>query len=218
MIASPLILEKVSLCVKERSLVSALDLTIEPGEIVTLKGPSGCGKSSLLAFISGTLDPSFEASGNVWAGGVELTALRPEHRRIGILFQDALLFPHLSVGDNLAFGLPAEIKGRAARARRVEAALGEAELDGLGDQDPATLSGGQSARVALMRTLLADPAALLLDEPFSKLDAHLRGRMRAFIFGHAKARGLPTLLVTHDVEDAAEAGGPIIDLWNGANS
>ena len=158
----------------------------------------------------GTLDPAFSAAGRVWLGEREITGLPPEARRVGILFQDDLLFPHLSVGDNLAFGLPASVRGRAARRARVEAALAEADLAGFADRDPATLSGGQRARVAVMRTLLAEPRALLLDEPFNRLDAELRDRFRGFVF--TRAARLPTLLVTHDAADARAAAGPMLHL------
>ena len=120
------------------------------------------------------------------------------------------MFPHLSVGENLAFALPPAVRGRRARHERIEAALREADLDGFSGRDPATLSGGQRARVAVMRTLLAEPRALLLDEPFGKLDRALRDRFRAFVFDHARAARLPTLLVTHDEADAAAAGGAVV--------
>jgi putative thiamine transport system ATP-binding protein len=194
-----------------RRLLGPISLSVPGGEAVTVMGPSGSGKSSLLAFLTGTLPHGFTAHGRVRVDGVDITAEPPEARRIGILFQDDLLFPHLSVADNLAFGLPPGV-GRRQRRQRVEAALQEAELAGFGDRDPATLSGGQRARVALMRTLLAEPRALLLDEPFSKLDAALRGRLRRFVFEHARARGLPILLVTHDPDDAQAAGGAILEL------
>jgi putative thiamine transport system ATP-binding protein len=144
--------------------------------------------------------------------GRDVTGLPAEARRIGVMFQDALLFPHLSVGDNLAFGLPAAVRGRAVRQAAVAAALAQAGLEGMYPRDPATLSGGQKARAALMRALLAEPLALLLDEPFSKLDAGLRGEMRRFLFGHLRTRGIATLMVTHDPEDAAEAGGAVVVL------
>ena len=204
-------LDGITLTLGGETLLGPLDLSVRPGTIATLMGPSGSGKSSLLALICGTLDPVFGWSGAVRLGGRDITALPPERRGVGILFQDDLLFPHLSVGDNLAFALPAAVKGRAARRERVEAALSEAGLTGFADRDPATLSGGQRARAALMRTLLAEPHALLLDEPFSKLDAELRSRFREFVFSHARALGLPTLLVTHDPADAAATGGPVIE-------
>jgi putative thiamine transport system ATP-binding protein len=194
-----------------RRLLGPLSLRVPGGQATTLMGPSGSGKSSLLAFLTGTLPPGFAAHGRVLLDGRDVTGLPPEARRIGILFQDDLLFPHLSVADNLAFGLPPGLK-RATRRGRVDAALAEAELDGFGDRDPATLSGGQRARVALLRTLLAEPRALLLDEPFSKLDVALRGRLRRFVFEHARMRGLPILLVTHDPDDAAAADGPVLEL------
>ncbi|MDJ0897037.1 MAG: ATP-binding cassette domain-containing protein [Alphaproteobacteria bacterium] len=205
-------LGEVSIAVDGHRLIERLSLSVAPGEIVTVMGPSGCGKSSLLAYLCGTLDPEFTASGEVWIGEEELSGLPAEARRLGILFQDDLLFPHLSVAENLAFGLPHEVSGRTERRSAVAAALAEAGLAGLGERDPATLSGGQRARAALMRTLLARPRALLLDEPFSKLDADLRDRIRRFVFEHARDAGLPTLLVTHEQRDADLAGGSVIQL------
>lgn len=209
---SRLELDAVSLELAGRRLIGPLGLTVDGGEITTVMGPSGSGKSSLLAFLCGTLDPAFRARGRVLLDGAEIGRLPPERRRLGILFQDDLLFPHLSVAENLAFGLPPGVRGRAARWARIEAALAEADLAGFAERDPATLSGGQRARVALLRTLLAEPRALLLDEPFAKLDVALRQRIRRFVFGHAQAQGLPTLLVTHDPADAEAAGGPVVAL------
>lgn len=203
--------DRLTVRIGERVLIENLSVSIPPGEIVTLMGPSGSGKSTILAHICGTLDRQFEVSGGIRLAGADLAALRPEDRKVGILFQDALLFPHLSVGENLAFGLPPGISWNERR-QRIEAALADAELDGLADRDPATLSGGQKARAALMRTLLAEPRALLLDEPFSRLDAALRDKIRQFVFDHARKAGLPTLLVTHDIEDARSADGPIIEV------
>ena len=207
-----LILEDVALSLGGRPLVGPVTLSVAPSQVTTLMGPSGSGKSSLLAMICGTLDAAFQAQGRVWLGGREITGLAPEHRGVGILFQDDLLFPHLSVGGNLAFALPPRLKGRDVRRAAVDAALAEAGLAGFADRDPATLSGGQRARVAVMRTLLAAPSALLLDEPFSKLDGPLRERFRRFVFDHAARRRLPTLLVTHDPQDAEATEGPLIAL------
>jgi putative thiamine transport system ATP-binding protein len=158
------------------------------------------------------MDRAFTAAGRLTIDGEDITEWVPERRRIGILFQDDLLFPHLSVGGNLAFALQPEIRSREARQKAIENALAEAGLEGFANRDPVTLSGGQRARVALMRTLLASPRVLLLDEPFSKLDARLREDFRRFVFDHAMTRGLPTLLVTHDPADAAAAGGKTITL------
>jgi putative thiamine transport system ATP-binding protein len=200
----------VSLRVGGSDLLAGFDLVVAPGAVTTVMGPSGCGKSSLLSYVCGTLEPVFEAAGEVWLDGAAIHHLAPERRRVGILFQDDLLFPHLSVGENLAFALPPAVRGRRARHERIEAALREADLGGFSGRDPATLSGGQRARVAVMRTLLSEPRALLLDEPFGKLDRALRDRFRAFVFDHARAARLPTLLVTHDEADAAAAGGAIV--------
>jgi putative thiamine transport system ATP-binding protein len=205
-------LDRVTLAISGRTLIESLDVKVAPGERVTIMGPSGCGKSSLLAFVAGTLDPAFAANGEVRIDGEHVDALPPERRRIGILFQDDLLFPHLSVGDNLAFALPPSLRGRTIRRAAVGKALAEADLGGFEGRDPATLSGGQRARVAVMRTLLAAPRALLLDEPFNKLDAQLRADFRRFVFEHARERALPVLLVTHDAADAQAAGGAVVTL------
>jgi len=197
-------------------LVEGLDAQVEPGRCLVVMGASGSGKSSLLAWMAGTLDAAFEAAGELRIGEVDLTALPAEHRRLGQLFQDDLLFPHLTVGGNLAFALPPHVRPRAERQRRIAAALAEAGLSGFEGRDPATLSGGQRARVALLRTLLAEPRALLLDEPFGRLDAHLRQSFRSFVFEHARERALPMVLVTHDAEDAEAAlqacGGRLVRL------
>lgn len=206
-----LVLEQVGLWLGQRRLLGPLDLAIAPGENATLMGRSGSGKSSLLAFLCGTLDPAFGSRGRVRLDGRDILALPPERRRLGILFQDDLLFPHLSVAGNLAFGLPQALD-RETRRARVVAALAEAGLAGFESRDPATLSGGQRARVALLRMLLSEPRALLLDEPFGRLDASLRQRFRRLVFERARARMLPVLLVTHDLEDAEAASGKIVTV------
>jgi len=210
-----LALDGIRIALGDRALVDGLDLTIDAGRCVTLMGPSGCGKSTLLAFVAGFIDPAFEARGRVRVGDDDVTASPPERRRIGILFQDDLLFPHLTVGGNLAFALHERVRDRDERRARVDAALREADLRGFDARHPATLSGGQRARVALMRTLLAEPRALLLDEPFGKLDAPLRDEVRRFVFDHALERALPILLVTHDEADARAAAGPVLRFGDG---
>ncbi len=151
-------------------------------------GPSGSGKSTLLAFIGGFMDGAFTARGRALVGGVDITALPPQERRAGLLFQDPLLFPHMSVGANVAFALPPSVKGRMARLAAAEEALAGVSLDGLSQRDPDTLSGGQKARVALARVLVSAPRMLLLDEPFSKLDAGLRDQMRELVFTRAREK------------------------------
>lgn len=202
----------ISIADTGRSLVADLNLTVEAGSVTTIMGPSGSGKSSLLAFIAGHLEPPLRGSGTAICGKTEISGLPPERRKIGILFQDDMLFPHLTVGGNLNFGLSATVKGRRERMKRIEAALSRSGLDGFAGRDPAALSGGQRARVALLRTLLSGPKALLLDEPFSKLDATMRGDIRDFVFMQAAEQRIPVLLVTHDEEDARIAGGPVFDI------
>ncbi len=209
--AGGLVLRDVAIDLDGEHLVR-LDAAVNPGEVLTVMGPSGVGKSTLLAFVGGFLGRDFRARGRILLNGRDVTALPPERRGIGLLFQDALLLPHLSVAGNLLIGLTPSVKGRVARRQAVEAALAEVGLEGFSDRDPATLSGGQAARVALMRTLLARPEALVLDEPFSRLDVALRGQVRALVFEEARKYGLPVLLVTHDPEDARAAGGPIVEL------
>jgi putative thiamine transport system ATP-binding protein len=196
-------------------------LTIEPlfrevnfcvprGEIVTLMGPSGSGKSTLFAWMVGALSEDFQAQGELWLDARRCDGLPVESRGLGILFQDALLFDPFSVGQNLLLALPERIVGRARR-EAVEQAL---ESAGLGDRyasDPATLSGGERARVSLLRALLAEPQALLLDEPFSRLDKTLRASFRAWVFDAVRARDIPVVLVTHD-EDDIPPGGELIEI------
>ena len=213
-----LVLKGVSIQIEGKALFERFDVRVQPGEITTLMGPSGCGKSSLLSLICGTLEPVFNASGSIRLNGDDISDLPPERRRVGILFQDDLLFPHLSVGENLLFAMPPSIRPKRERKQRMEEALREADLEGFAARDPQSLSGGQRARVALMRTLLASPRCLLLDEPFGKLDRDLRERVRRFVFDHAREAGLPTLLVTHDADDAQAAGGPIITLGGARRS
>ena len=193
------------------ALMAGLNLQVERGAIATVTGTSGSGKSTLLNWLVGDLDPAFQASGELWLAGQPRDQLPVEARGVGILFQDDLLFPHLSVGQNLAFALPAALQGAAARRARVEQTLREIGLDGFHDRDPATLSGGQRARVSLMRALLAEPRALLLDEPFSRLDAELRAQFRGFVFEQIARQRIPTLLVTHDPDDVPP-GGRVLDI------
>jgi putative thiamine transport system ATP-binding protein len=202
-------LRDFSLAIAGRILVQPFSLAVAAGDIVTLMGPSGSGKSSILSYIGGDLPEAFTAKGDVVLNGQSLLSQPPDTRHIGRLFQDDLLFPHMTVGENLMFAVPRLPK--AERLMIVATALERAELTGFADRPPHTLSGGQRQRVALMRALLAKPSAILLDEPFSKLDKSLRGQMRDYVFSHIKARAIPALLVTHDRDDAPE-GGRVLDI------
>jgi len=179
----PLRVDKLSIKLPDGTqLCQELSFNINPGEILVLMGPSGSGKSTILSWLTGTLDNN---------------NLPVEKRSLGLMLQQDYLFPHMSVGENLKFGLRGGSK--LERQSRVNASLKSAGLEGMGNRDPATLSGGQRARVSLLRTLLSEPCALLLDEPFSRLDVTLRSQIRDFTW-HSAAK-LPTLLVTHDDAD-----------------
>jgi putative thiamine transport system ATP-binding protein len=193
----------------DHRLFDPLTCRIGPGRPLTVMGPSGAGKSSLLAWLTGVLPAGLSGEGEVLLDGEPVLVLPAHRRRLGILFQDDLLFPHMTVGENLAFGLPAG-PDRAARRARIEQALARVELSGFAGRDPSTLSGGERARVALLRVLLSEPRALLLDEPFSKLDMTLRDRFRSLVF--QSATHLPVLLVSHDAQDSVAAGGDVLEL------
>ncbi len=191
-------------------LVRDLHLRVPAGVIHTVMGASGSGKSSLLAAICGTLADALRFDGEITLEDERLDALPTEQRRVGILFQQDLLFAHMTVRENLLFAVPASKgphqKSASGQTRedKVRQGLIDLEMADFADADPATLSGGQRARVALMRALLAEPRALMLDEPFSKLDLALRERMRAFVFDLVARRNMPVLLVTHDAADIAD--------------
>ena len=191
-----LLVQNLTLTLAGQPLLRAVNFRVPPGEVVTLMGPSGCGKSTLFAWMVGALDGAFRAQGELWLNDKRTDTLPTEKRRIGILFQDALLFDHLSVGQNLRLALPAS-----------------AELSGFYARDPATLSGGQRARVALLRALLAQPDALLLDEPFSRLDQQLRGSFRQWVFSELQQQHIPVVQVTHDPDDVPP-GGRCLQLAN----
>jgi len=182
-------------------LFSGVSQSIDPGHILAVMGPSGSGKTTLLNIIAGFAASPVRWTGEVQLAGRRLNSLPPQRRRLGLVFQTPLLFPHLSVGQNLGFGMPS---GQSAVLRQatIEQALSTAGLTGFADRDPESLSGGQRARISLLRTLLSQPDALLLDEPFSALDEATKADMRAFTAAQIRNTALPTILVTHDPRDA----------------
>ena len=176
-----------------------INLTVAAGEVMVLLGPSGCGKSTLLHMVAGLLAPD---SGRVWFGGEDYTFRQPETRRFGLMFQDFALFPHLNVLENVMFGLRAQGWRKAAAQQAATAMLDGVALSPQAQQKVWTLSGGQQQRVALARVLVTEPQLLLLDEPFSGLDAHLRAQIQGDTVALIRRRQLPVLWVTHDRQEA----------------
>ena len=195
---------------RQHEQLLSLNEQVKGGEILTVMGPSGSGKSSLLNWLTGTLPSGFNASGEVWLNGKSINDLPAHLRHIGVLYQDALLFSHLSVSGNIAFAMP---KGnKKQRLEKIEHALEQIGLKGMANRHPDNLSGGQQARVALLRMLLSEPKAILLDEPFSKLDTQLRVDTRELVFSQIREHKLPAIMVTHDHSDAEAANGKLITL------
>ena len=199
-------------------LLQGVNLQVAPGQTVALLGPSGSGKSTLLKIIAGLEWPE---SGSVWLDGQDISDWPPEKRRLALMFQDFALFPHLNLQDNVAFGLVEQGMGRAAAREKAQALLQRFGLGGRGAERVDTLSGGEQQRVALGRALITQPRALLLDEPFSALDAELRVSLREEFARHSAEHGMRALLVTHDEAEAramASAawrlqGGGLVSLW-----
>ncbi|RBO82034.1 ATP-binding cassette domain-containing protein [Marinomonas aquiplantarum] len=200
-----------SLTLGQQPLIQDLSFQIQPGEVLSIMGPSGIGKSSLLHFLSGTLNSSLNASGQVFLDKQTLQDRPTNKRKVGLLQQMPLLFPHMSIIENLLFAIPAHIPHRT-RQQKAQQALEKLGIPDKANALPSELSGGQQARVALLRTLLAEPDYLLLDEPFSKLDPALRRDVRAFVLEQIRQSNIPALLVTHDPEDAKAMQGPCLDL------
>jgi ABC-type Fe3+/spermidine/putrescine transport system ATPase subunit len=189
-----------------------LTLDIGGGTVTALLGPSGCGKTTALKLMAGLLDPS---EGRVLFDGRDVTDVPAERRGAVMVFQDHRLFPYLSAGDNVAFGLRMRGVPRRQRRREAQAVLERVGLEGLADRRPAELSGGQQQRVALARALVLQPEVLLLDEPLANLDAHLRHDMRELILDVQRERDLTTVVVTHDQEEAVVLSEDIALLFDG---
>ncbi len=196
-------LNDVAIRAGSHQLFDGFSLTVASGEIVTLMGKSGCGKSTLLQWIAGTLLPAVHATGTICLNGTDLQQLPPYKRNVGMLFQDDLLFPHMSVIDNLLFAIPASVRGAQRQAMAMEA-LATIQLDHYANRATQQLSGGQKSRISLMRMLLSNPTVALLDEPFNALDSHLRQEIRNFVYAHIRHRQIPCIVVTHDAADQSE--------------
>ncbi len=194
-------------------LFEPVSFTVLPGEVFTLMGPSGCGKSSLLSVIAGHTSADFSYQGECYYQQQLLNNLPAEKRNIGMLFQDDLLFPHLNIWENLAIALPNKIK-KTERKKQALETLSQLNLFALADKTPMQISGGQRARISMMRMLLAEPAVVLLDEPFSKLDKSLRSEFRNWVFTQTISRQLPVLMVTHDADDVPSGSKCLHWPWN----
>lgn len=195
---------------QQGKLLLSLNEEVKGGEVLTIMGPSGSGKSTLLNWLVGMLPSDFYANGELYLNQQIITKTASHLRNIGLLYQDPLLFPHLSVEGNIAFAMP---KGdKKTRKDEISEALNQVGLAGMEKRCPQNLSGGQQARVALLRVLLSKPKAILLDEPFSKLDSQLRQETRQLVFEQIQRYSLPAVMVTHDESDAIAAQGKVITL------
>jgi len=195
---------------RNKAPLLSLDESIKGGEILTIMGPSGSGKSTLLNWLSGMLPTGFSAQGVLYFNQHDITTQPSHQRHLGLLYQDSLLFSHLDVAGNIAFAMPKGNKKQKNEA--ITEALAQVGLSGLEHRSVTSLSGGQQARVALLRVLLSEPKAILLDEPFSKLDSQLRSEIRELVFKQIRTRKLPAIMVTHDQSDADAANGKVIHL------
>ena len=187
-------------------------LSIDRGEVVSLLGPSGCGKTTLLRSIAGFIEPE---QGSIRIGGVEVTNTPPHRRRVGLVFQNYALFPHLNVLGNVAYGLKVRRTPTDDVRQRVADALEMVSLSDLGDRYPVQLSGGQQQRVAIARALVLEPEVLLLDEPFNALDAKLRGSMQVELRKLVKRLGMTSIFVTHDQTEALTLSDRIAVMRSG---
>ncbi len=205
-------LERLSKEYNRAIAVDDVSLTIEPGNMIALLGPSGCGKTTCLRMIAGLIRPT---SGDVFVNNAKMTNVPVHRRNIGMLFQNYALFPHLTVEQNIGFGLEMRGIAKADAAKKVADALNLVQLSSFGRRYPAQLSGGQQQRVALGRALVIEPAMLLLDEPLGALDKGLRESMQVELRALQRRLGLTTIMVTHDQDEALTMADKIVVMRDG---
>ena len=207
-----LVIERLEKRFGNVAALKSLSLRVEEGELISLLGPSGCGKTTTLRCVAGFEQPD---AGEILFDAQNITQLPPERRDIGMVFQNYALFPHMTVSQNLAFGLEMRKVSQANVAERVKQALRMVQLDAMLDRYPRQLSGGQQQRVALARALVIEPRMLLLDEPLANLDASLREEMRFFIRDLQQRVGITTLYVTHDQSEAMVMSDRVVVMFSG---
>jgi putative spermidine/putrescine transport system ATP-binding protein len=207
-----LTLEALTRVYGDVAVVSDLSLSVAKGEFISLLGPSGCGKTTTLQMIAGLIEPS---SGRITLDGRDITREKPDRRGLGIVFQSYALFPHMTVAQNVGFGLEMRKIARPERDTRVKHALALVQLAGMADRYPRQLSGGQRQRVAIARALVIDPPVLLLDEPLSNLDAKLREEMQFELRGIQQRVGTTTIMVTHDQSEALSMSDRVVVMEHG---
>ncbi|WP_409310706.1 ABC transporter ATP-binding protein [Pectobacterium sp. B1J-3] len=192
--------------------VDHVSFSLPQGEMLALLGPSGCGKTTMLRMIAGLIEPD---TGTISLNGRDISAIPVYQRNIGMVFQSYALFPHMTIAQNVAFGLDVRKVGKAERESRVRKALDLVKLTGLGDRRVSQLSGGQQQRAAIARSLVIEPALLLFDEPLSNLDAKLRDEMRDEIRDIQRRTGVTAIFVTHDQDEALSMADRLVVMSNG---
>ena len=189
-------------------VILSVDEEVLPGQFLTVMGRSGSGQSTLLNRIVGQLPNHFNATGALLLNGKPLNDVATERRQIGLMYQDALLFPHMTVAQNIAFGM----KQRKNTEHIIQDYLRRVDLEGMAERMPNSLSGGQQSRVSLLRLIASEPKAILLDEPFSNLDEDVKMTTRQFVLEQLKETSVPVVMVTHDKADASSVTGKLISL------
>jgi putative thiamine transport system ATP-binding protein len=185
---------------KEKPFIKDLNIKVNNGKILTIFGSSGIGKSSLINIIAGVYESNLLFTGDIILNNKKITNTLPEKRKIGLLLQDGVLFPHLSVEQNLIFGIKKSLTNKE-KYLLINEHLIKANMEGFENRYPNTLSGGQKSRVACLRAILSEPDALLLDEPFSSIDPEQRNSFRLFVANQVREKKIPCILVTHDESD-----------------